>query len=116
MNATDAQAFIELRLQPDSDPVLPAGTIDELLPMAATCDEDGLEPDEDDWVPTYSVRGCYKAIAEGWAIKYGMAVGRFEFITDGQTFRRQQTLDHVNNQRATWTRKVQSSPSTIGVD
>lgn len=117
MNASDATSFIENRLLPDLDPALPAGTIEsDLLPMAATCDTDGIEPDGDDWTPTYSVRGCYRAIAEGYTIKYGLAVGRFEFTTDGQTFRRQQTLDQLEHQRKMYARKVQDAPSTIGRD
>jgi hypothetical protein len=82
--------------------------------MAAACDSDGREPDDDDWVPTYSTVGCYRAIAEGWTMKYGRAIGRFDFTTDGQMFRRAQTLDHIEHQRKLYARKVQCSPSTLG--
>jgi hypothetical protein len=49
------------------------------------------EPAEEGYTPTYSVLGCRVA-------KRGKIVGRFDFTTDGQTFRRSQVLDHVDGQ------------------
>lgn len=114
MNAAEATAYVETRLHPDDDPVLSSATVTELLAMAVTADDDGNEPTDDNWTPTYSVTGCYRAIAEGWAIKRGKLVGRFNFTTDGQQFQRAQVRDHVENERAKWARKVQVSPSTLG--
>jgi len=114
MNAAQALGFMRARLQPDVDPVLDVNDFASLLPMAATCDADGLEPDVDDWTPTYSIPGCYRAITEGWTIKHGRATGRFDFTTDGQMFRRSQTLDQIEHQRKLYARKAQCSPSTLG--
>jgi hypothetical protein len=114
MNAAQALGFMRARLQPDIDPVLDINDFVSLLPMAATCDDDGNEPTDDDWTPTYSEVGCYRAIAEGWTMKYGRAVGRFPFTTDGQNFQRNKVLDHIEHQRKLYARKVQSSPSTLG--
>lgn len=114
MNAAQALAFITARLHPEADPVLDVAELVELLDEARAEDDDGNKPTDAEWTPTYSKVGCYRAIAEGWTMKHGKAVGRFEFTTDGQTFRRQQTLDHCEEQRRRWQAKVQSSPSTLG--
>lgn len=114
MDAAQALAYIVARVAPDDDPVLSTDELVDLLPLAVTADSDGVAPDEDGWVPTYSIVGCYRAIAEGWLIKRGKAVGRFDFQTDGQLFRRSQTLDQIEHQRRYYARKVQASPSTLG--
>lgn len=114
MDAAQALAYITARLAPDDDPALSTDELVELLQLAGTRDSDSRAPSDDDWVPTYSVRGCYAAVAEGWAIKRGKTVGRFEFTTDGQTFRRQQVRDHIDAEHRRWLAKVQSCPSTLG--
>lgn len=113
MDATQAQTFIELRLQPGIDPELSNDEVLALVDLAVTTDVDGIDPTEDGWTPTYSIRGCWYAVAEGYLIKYGKAVGRFSFTTDGQTFTRNQTLDHLEHQRKRALGKVQSCPSTL---
>lgn len=113
MDAATAQTFIELRLQPDVDPTLSDAEVLQLVDLAVTTDDDGNEPSDDEWLPTYSVRGCWYGIAEGYLIKYGKAVGRFSFTTDGQTFTRNQTLDHLEHQRKRAIAKVQSCPPLI---
>lgn len=113
MDAAEAQEFIELRLQPAIDPVLSDGEVLKLVDLAVTDDDDGNPPTDDEWVPSYSVRGCWYGIAEGYLIKYGKAVGRFSFTTDGQTFTRNQTLDHLEHQRKRALAKVQSCPSLL---
>jgi hypothetical protein len=114
MNQAEALAYITDNLQPDSDPVLSPDEVVSLLDLAKVDDADGNTPDLDAWTPTYDRRGCARAIAEGWLRKRGKAVGRFEFITDGQTFRRQQILDQIDQQRRLWARRVPVSPSTLG--
>ena len=114
MNAPEALAFIVAHLDPDADPVLDTHTVALLLPLAAVVDVDGYRPSDDQWTPTYSTTGCYRAIARGWTIKRGKAVGRYDFTTDGQTFNRSQLLDHIEHQRKLYARLVQTSPSTLG--
>lgn len=112
MNEAEARAFIELHLQPSIDPILDADEVSQLIPFAAVEDADGFMPSEADWTPTYSVPGCHYAIAEGYQVKYAKAVGRFSFTTDGQTFTRNQTLDHIEHQRARHLAKVQTTART----
>lgn len=113
MDATEARRFIELRLQPSVDPTLTDGEVTDLIAFAKTDDADGNASDDDEWTPTYSVRGCWYGIAEGFLIKYSKAVGRFSFTTDGQTFTRNQTLDHLEHQRRHALAKVQSCPALL---
>lgn len=115
MDAPTALAYIVARLHPDDDPTLSSDEVLDLLKLAAVTDSDDLPPSDADWTPTYSVRGCYVAIAEGWASKRGKTVGRFDFTTDGQTFRRSQVRDQIAHEEQRWRAKVQSCPSTLGV-
>lgn len=114
MNAAEALAYIVTRLHPDDDPALDANDVASLLALAAVPDADCLAPSDDDWAPTYHVVGCYRAIAEGWAIKRGKAVGRYDFTTDGQQFRRSQVRDQIDHEHRRWLAKVQSSPLVLG--
>ena len=114
MNGAEALAFITARLAPDADPTMTTAEVTALLPVAQGIDADGLPPSDASWTPTYTVRGCYAAITEGWLLKYGKAVGRFPFVTDGQTFQRDKTHDQIEHQRRYYARKVQTSPSTLG--
>ena len=114
MDAPQALAFIAARVHPEDDPTLDQADLVDLLAMAKTTDVDGYEPDDVLWTPTYSVQGCYRAVAEGWAIKRGKTVGHFDFTTDGQQFRRGMVRDHIDAEQRRWLAKVQSSPSTLG--
>lgn len=114
MNAPEALALIVAHLHPDDDPALDATTVASLLPLAAGPDCDGYPPSHDSWTPTYTVKGCYRAVARGWTIKLGKVVGRYDFMTDGQNFRRSQLSDHIREQRRLYARMVQTSPSTLG--
>lgn len=113
MNTPTARAFIELHLQPDLDPVLSVNEVEALLRLAVTKDEDCNLPTDDDWTPTYSVRGCHYAIHSGWNVKYAKAANRFSFTTDGQTFTVNQLLDHCAHMARRHLAKVQACPSTL---
>src|SRR5688500_13247756 len=49
------------------------------------------------WAPTWDLND---AVARGWELKAGKAAEDFEFTTDGQTFRRQQLIDHCERMAA----------------
>jgi hypothetical protein len=112
MDEADATAFISLRLQPDIDPVITAEELAQLLDVAATVDHEGFLPSEEDWTPTYDVTGCYRAIVEGYELKLAKSLGRYDFSTDGQSFRRSQLLDHLEAQRVRHARRLNVSVST----
>lgn len=110
MNQYDALARLDTYTSPDTDPVLDPNVLPQLLDdVARTTDADGNLPDAADWTPTYSVVGVYRAAAEAWTIKAGAAAGRFDFTTDGQTFRRSQVVDHCEGMAALYRRKTNGS-------
>jgi hypothetical protein len=111
MDATAATARINLYCPTADDPALTEDEIALLLAMAAVVDEEDLEPAEEGYTPTYSVLGCLRAAREGWVAKRGKIVGRFDFTTDGQTFRRSQVLDHVDGQIDRLNRKINHAVS-----
>lgn len=91
-------------------PTLTPDEVDDLVSVAAVVDEDDVAPSDADWVPTYSIIGCFRAIADGYSMKLAKALPRgFEFTTDGQTFRRQQLMDHLEAQRQMWANKVSAT-------
>lgn len=112
MDATAADLRFRAYCDPNSDPTLTDGQVAELLSLAVTTDADDIAPTEDDWVPTYSVRGVWSAIAEGWMMKAGIAAGRFSFTTDGQTFHRQQVVAHCHRMAEIYKRKLGQSVTT----
>lgn len=112
MDETDALAWLTLRTDATAEPVLDSGALQLLLELATTVDADGYEPTDDEWTATYSVQGLYRAAAEAWTIKAGKCAGKFDFTTDGQTFRRSQMVDHCEAQAAMWRRKLGRSVRT----
>lgn len=111
MNTADAYERLRILTRADDDPTLDNAELEMLLELAATTDADDLAPDDDDWTPTYDRVGVYRAVAEGWTLKAGKAAGRFDFTTDGQTFRRSQIVDHCEAMAARYRRKTnQSAP------
>jgi len=55
-----------------------------------------------EWAPTWDLD---YAAELGWEMKAGKAAGRFDFTTDGQTFRRGQVITHCNEMAARYRRK-----------
>lgn len=110
MNQPTALARLSLYLAPDEDPVIEQSELELLLEAnAQTTDADGNAPGDDGWTPTYSVQGVYRAAAEGWKVKSGRVANRFDFTTDGQTFRRSQMHDHCEAQAARFLRLCNGS-------
>jgi hypothetical protein len=110
VNHVQALNRLTVYARPDDDPTLAPGDVDLLLEAnAQTADADGLLPGDEGWTPTYSVIGVYRAAAEAWTTKAGIAAGRFDFTTDGQTFRRSQIVDHCEGMAAHYRRKTNGS-------
>lgn len=109
MNAAEAQARIEFYCPAGDDPTLSSADMAVLLTLAAAVDADGYAPSDAEWTATYSVRGCLYAAREGWIKKKGKVVGRFDFTTDDQQFRRSQIADHIDEQIRLLTAKLPQS-------
>jgi hypothetical protein len=109
VNESDAVAMIDAYCPFTDDPALSSTQQTQLLALAVTVDADGVAPSEAGWTPTYSRVGCWRAIAEGWQIKAGLAAPRFDFTTDGQSFRRSQIMDHCEAMAVKYRRKLAKS-------
>jgi hypothetical protein len=100
--------------QSDVEPTLSSDELDILLIHAAIVDEDGYEPEDDDWTATYSPVLLNKSIAAAWELKAGKLGAGESFTSDGATFnpqeRRQFALDMADRYR----RKVAASVETPG--
>lgn len=96
MNESDALDRLGDLCPIDEEPTLTDAQLARCLALGRVEDADGLLPGEDDYTPTYSERGVYLAAREAWILKKARAAGRFDFTTDGQTFRRSQVADHCD--------------------
>ena len=99
----------EAHCPPQADPVLTDAQVAAAIAEAACVDADDLAPSDDGWTPTYSVIGVWRSIVRGWEMKLSNAAGRFDFTTDGQTFRRSQTVAHCREQADMHRRKLSAS-------
>jgi hypothetical protein len=75
----------------DQTPKLTDGEIDDLLVRFSKTDADGLDPDHEDWTPTYNLRAAAK---EGWSIKMGRAAELQSTDLDGDRLSANQVFDH----------------------
>lgn len=115
MNRDAAFTRLERYAQIESDPVLDEDDLEAFLDEhAVAVDVDGNEPSSDDWTPTYSVIGVYRAAAAAWELKAAKATSRFDFTTDGQQFRRSQVVDHCHRQADMYRRKASGTTLTGG--
>ena len=81
------RARIESLTAHDFDPVLNPADIDDLMVIAKRQDENGNNPDDPEWEPTWAVRA---AVRQGWEIKAARASAGFRFEEDNQGFYREQ--------------------------
>jgi len=112
MTETEALNAIDDLCPFGEDPTISTTSQQRLLALASTIDVDGLSPTDEGWTPTYDMRGVYVAAREGWTMKAGRVVGRFDFATDGQSFKRSQFASHIAERIAHFNRKIQSATST----
>lgn len=83
-------------------------------PRTATIVGDGYVTWEDAgaaWAPTWDLAA---AAVEGWEQKAALVANRFQFGTDGQTFLRQQVLDHCHAQADRYRRKMGAAAVPTG--
>lgn len=86
MNAAAALVRLQRLVQSDVEPTLSSAELDDLLSLAAVVDEDGNQPDADDWTPTYAAMWLNSAAAEGWRTKAAKLGAGETFSSDGASF------------------------------
>jgi hypothetical protein len=70
-------------------------TLNEYIEARAVIDEDGYEPDEDEWTETYDLNA---AAADIWDEKAAALVGRIDFNSDGGQFSASQFYEQAKRQ------------------
>lgn len=112
MNTAEALDAVDDLCPFDDDPALSVSQQDRLLKLAATVDDEGRTPIDEEWTPTYDMRGVYFAARDGWIMKKARVAGRFDFSTDGQMFKRSQFSDHCDEMVRRLNAKIQQATST----
>lgn len=93
-DATRAERELRRMTQATVDPGLTDPEIEDLLWLARIDDEDGYEPDDASWTPTYGHSGLRRAAAEGWRTKAGKLTPEFDAaVGSGTEFKRKQKYD-----------------------
>lgn len=85
LTAEQAEAALQLDLQPDRPPSLTVEEQAALLALAAVYDSAGLAPGAVGWVPTYSERFLPYAVCRGLQAKAAKVAGLLTFTADGAT-------------------------------
>jgi len=89
------EATARLRLERmvawDQTPALTVEEMDRLLDLARRADEEGREPGDADWVPTWALG---PAAAEGWTWKAARVAGHYDFNADGSSLSKSQVMAH----------------------
>lgn len=106
MTESEARAKFETMILADQDPVLDLDQIEDLFTYARRPDADGNDYTDADWEPTWNLDA---AAAEGWRRKAALAVARFDFAEDGQSFHRAQIYSHCLTQAAQYARRAMGS-------
>ncbi len=112
MNHAAAEYRFEAYCPPCRDPELTPDQVVIALEEAAAPDADGNPPSAVEWTPTYDTQGVWRAIVRGWEMKAANVADRFDFTTDGQTFRRSQVIDHCEAMAGRYRRKLAQSVPT----
>jgi hypothetical protein len=96
VDASTALAYLTIDTDAAVAPVLSSIDLDMLLYRhARTTDADLLEPDDDDWTPTYSESGLRAAAGNGWMLKAGRLKDSVKVgVGTGKTFELQQEFEH----------------------
>lgn len=82
---------LTLMLGGDNAPALGAEVIQSLLEDSAREDEEGRDPLDPEWEPTYDFDA---AAAVGFQMKAAKVAGGYDFAVEGKSFSRSQAFEH----------------------
>lgn len=111
MDATEAQARLEIMVAADSAPTLSETEIGYLLTMCKLADSAGRAPDNDDWDPTWDLN---RGAAEGWRWKAGKIAGDFNFSEAGGSYHLSDAVQHCQQMADRYRRRIISNPVLPG--
>lgn len=90
MTEAEARARIEDETAWDSAPALTVAEVDRLLERAQVTDENGLEPEEVGYVPTYTTQSVYAVVAMGFRMKAAKVAGQYDLKAEDVDLKRSQ--------------------------
>jgi hypothetical protein len=111
MTEAEAQDKLALMVMADEDPELSEPQLADLVERARRPDTEGHTYPEDAWTPTWDLDA---AAAEGWRRKASLAVARFDFAEDTQTFSRSQIYSHCIAQAEEYGRRSMGAIKVLG--
>ena len=76
-------------------------------------DEDGYEPEDDDWTPTYDLAAAASIL---WGEKAMQHVGEYKFSADGSTFDRDQVFKQCQAAARYWASQAVPSSLEVKID
>lgn len=74
-----------------STPTLSGDELQGLLDDYAVIDSEGIDPTDEDWIPTYNLRA---AARQGWVLKMGKAADLISTDLDGDRMSADQIFEH----------------------
>lgn len=113
MNATTALARLKFESAWDTDPALSDADLDICLSYAAVVDDNGYEPQDDDYTPTYSAMLLNLSIAAAWDRKASSVEG-FNWSADGVTFNPDTQRERFTSKADSYRKKVAGSAALTG--
>lgn len=94
----------------DCAPCLTQDDINMLLVACARADDDGNEPPDTGWKPTYDLDW---AAREAWAWKAGYVADRFSMTVEGTVLTRAQVYDHCVRMYNLYDKKAVGRPHSL---
>lgn len=76
-------------------------------------DDDGYEPEDDDWTDTYDLAA---AAGDVWEEKAAALVGGYDFAADGGDFKRSQAVEQAERQARHWRSRRTPTSARMHVD
>ena len=93
-SASDVAQLRRLTAEPTTTTYSDA-TLEDMIERYPITDADGNEPDDTDWISTYSI---YLAASEVWTEKAATVAGAYDFTADDGSFNRSQLFDQYTKQ------------------
>lgn len=97
VSANDLADIRRMVNEPDDSNGYDDTLLTRLIETHAVMDNEGRDPDHDDWVATYDLNA---AASDIWTEKAAKVAHEFDFTSDGATFRREQKVKHAKSMAA----------------
>jgi hypothetical protein len=96
MTEAEARARIEDETQWATAPALSVAEVDRLLARARVTDENGVEPDDDGYIATYTLPSVAYAVAMGFRMKAAKVAGQYDLRAGDVDLKRSQQVAQLS--------------------